>query len=98
MRDVGDGDEDAPSPPVVPWELLREHRVVEVARVVAVDGHERRGAQILAAAQRDAARALGLGQRLRREAVGDAMGVDADQADGARLAHAPQALDDLRRA
>ena len=60
VRDVGDRDDQAEAAAV----RLGEHRVVEVARVLAVDGDQRHVAQVGAAAPSGAARArFGLGQR-----------------------------------
>ena len=90
--DVGDGDQDAPAAGMVRVGL-GEHRVVEVAGVLAVDRDQRRVAQVEALAQGGGAGALGLLQRRRRELDRDVVGRDRDQADGARVAHRPDALD-----
>ncbi len=62
MGHVGDGDDQAE-----PFAVrLGEHRIVEVARILAVDGDQRHVAQILPRAQAHQPGALGLGDALRR--------------------------------
>ena len=56
MRDVGDGDDQAKAAGLV-WIGFGEHRVVEVARIGAVDRYQLDVAQVGAAAQRHPARA-----------------------------------------
>ena len=54
-------------------------------------------AQIGALAERDAARALRLGERLLGEFLRDVVRHDADERDRARVAHAPEPLDHAGR-
>ena len=77
---------------------LGEHRVVEIARVLAVDGDQGRVAQIEAMAHRRCLGALGLVARGLGEFDRDVVGGDGDQAHGARIAHRSDALDHLRPA
>jgi hypothetical protein len=72
---------------------LGEHRVVEVARVLAVDGDQRQPAQVEAMAERRRAGLLGLARGGLRELDGNVVGGDRDQADGARVAHRPDPLE-----
>ena len=88
MRHVGDGHDQAVAVAVA----FREHGVVEVARVLAVDGDQRDGAQVFACAGRGRLGRVGIGQRLGAELGQDGVGVDADQADRAGVAHASQPL------
>ena len=74
---------------------LGEHRIVEVAGILAVDGDQRQLAQIEPVAQRRGPGVFrfpggGLGELDR-----DVVGGDRDQADGARVAHRPDPLDHL---
>ena len=95
--DVGDGDQQAPAAGMVGIGL-GEHRVVEVARILAVDGDQRHVAQVEPVAQRRRLGALGLVERGLRELDRDVVGGDGDQADGARVAHRPDALEHARAA
>ena len=89
VRDVGDVHAE---PVVAVRQLLDRDRIVEIARVLAVDGHRRHVAEVGAAAdvalrRRVAPSADGLGDRLRRVRVGNAvlpdddLGVDARRVD-----------------
>ena len=77
VADVGDGDDQAPALEQALAAAAREglavHRVVEVARVLAVDGDQRHVGQVDAVAPVGRAQLVGqrrgLGQRLGREAV-----------------------------
>ncbi len=71
-----------------------EHRIVEVARVLAVDGDQRDVAQVGAPAERCRAGALGLVQRGGGKFLRDVVGVDDDQADRSGIAHGAEPLDD----
>ena len=88
MRHVGDRHDQAVAVPV----RLGEHGVIEVARVLAVDGDQRDGPQILAGSERYVPCGLRLVQRLLGEGVRDVVRVDAHQADGAGVPHAAEPL------
>ena len=82
---------------------LGPDRVVEVARVGAVDGHQRQVPQVdplthTLLTQSGRAGGLGLGQRLGREFHRQVMLVDRDQAERARAPGLAQALQNPRRA
>ena len=93
MGDIGDGDDQAKTRPV----RFREHGIVEVARVLAVDGDQRDVAQIGAAAERRGTGALGLLECGCGECLGNVVGMNDDEADGSRIAHGAEALDDAGR-
>ena len=59
----------------------RPHRIVMVARVGGIDGEERQRPQILALTQRLSGHALGFIERRFVKAVGDALGVNGNQAE-----------------
>ncbi len=85
-RHVGDGDEDVPAAFISRIGIrLGPHRVVEIARIAAVDGDERRPAQVGAGPQLDRPRGRRLGERRPRELGRDVVAVDGDEADRARL-------------
>ena len=94
-RHVGDGDERVPGA-VLAGIGLGPDRIVEIARVGAVDGDERNGAQVLAAGERHRPRLRGEIERGLRKLGRDAVRVDRDQAEGARIGAVADALDDLR--
>ena len=95
--DVGDGDQQPPAAGMVRVGL-GEHRVVEIACVLAVDGDQRHLAQVEAVAHRRRLGAFGLVERGLGELDRDVVGGDGDQAHGARVAHRPDALEYLRPA
>ena len=98
MRHVGDGDDQPEAAGGNPGAgRLGEHGVVEVARVLAVDGDQRQVAQVGAAAERGRAGERRLGQCRVREFLRNVVRVDGDQADRAGIAHAAQPLDHPRR-
>jgi hypothetical protein len=74
---------------------LGEHRVVEVARILAVDGDQGHLAQVEAMAHRRRLGAFGLVERGLGELDRDVVGGDGDQAHGARVAHRSDALEHL---
>ena len=93
MGDVGDGDEDMPAARIVRVAVgLGPYGIVEIARVDAVDGDQRHGAQIAALAERWRAGGGGGGERGVGELGGDEIGVDGEQTDGARRVHGAEAL------
>ena len=82
MGDVGDGDVDDEAARVLRIGVRpREHRVVVVLGVDRIDGDERHVAPVLASDARRRLRCFGLAQGVAPEHVGDAVGVDGDQAD-----------------
>ena len=90
--DVGDGDQQAPAAGMGGIGL-GEHRIVEVARVLAVDGDQRHLAQVEPVAHRRGLGALGFLERGLGKLDRDVVGGDRDQADRARVAHRPDALE-----
>ena len=71
-------------------------RVVVIARVGRVDGDERDFAQVDAAFDGGRRRAFGFVDDVGGELIGDAVGVDGDQADRLGFRHAADAFDDAR--
>jgi hypothetical protein len=92
VRDVSDRDDQAEPVSVG----LGVDRIVEVARVLAVDGDERRVAQVGAVAERGRAGGGGFAQGGVGELGRDVVRVDAHEADRARVAHRAQPLHDAR--
>ena len=90
MGDVGDGDEEVEAVSVG----LREHGVVEVAGIRAVDGDEGDGAQVVAAFEAGHVHAAGGGQHVRREFGLDPGLVQGHEADGPWVVLPPDHLDD----
>ncbi len=97
VRDIGDGDNEAEARGRAGVGGFGEHRVVEVAGVLAVDGDQREVAEVGAPVQRHCARIFGFVQRGGRKFLRDVVGVDGDQADGAGIAHGAEPLDDAGR-
>src|SRR3546814_10374113 len=64
---------------------LGEDGIVEVARIGAVDGDQRQVAQILTAAERRRGGGLGLGDGLLRKLADEAVLVQRDEAERARV-------------
>ena len=94
MGDIGDGDDQAEAAGI----RFGEHRVVEVARVLAVDGDQRDVAQVGRGGRAEPPRAaLGLLEGVDGECLGDIVRMDGDQADRARIAHGAKPLDDAGR-
>jgi hypothetical protein len=91
--DVGDGDEDAP-PAGMAGIGLGEDGIVEVAGVLAVDRDQRHVAQVEAVAHRCGLGLVGFLDCRLGEVDRNVVGGDRDQADGARIAHRSDALDD----
>ena len=73
---------------------LGPDRVVMVAGVGGIDGDERDVAQILAALEFGLLGGFGLGKHGSREDIGDAVGMDGDQADGLLRLRIAEPLDD----
>ena len=93
MGDIGDGDEDDMAALVGRIVIRpRPHRIVMVARIFRIDGDEGNGAQIGAPMRIDGFGRLGFVQHALRKDGGNAMGVNGDQADGARAVHAADAF------
>ena len=90
--DIGDSDDGAEMARLLVIRR-RPHRIVMVARVGGIDGEERQRAQILAVPQRLAGHALGLVERRFVKAVGDALGVNGDQAERFGLERIAQHFD-----
>ena len=72
------------------------HRVVVVARVFGIDGHQRNGAQIDASARIGGRGVRRLVQHFFGKIGRDAVGMNSDQADGLWRVHAADALHDPR--
>jgi hypothetical protein len=75
---------------------LGEHGIVEVARILAVDGDQRCVAQVEPLAHRGGLGALGFLDGGVGELDRDVVGGDGNQADGARIAHGSHTLDHAR--
>ena len=88
--DIGDRDDQPESRAVG----LRVNRVVEVPRILPVDRNQRDVPDVLAPRRASGPRPTRLLQRVLGEGHGDVVGVDRDQADAARIAHAAQTFDD----
>ena len=94
MGHVGDGDHRTPAALIVRRGIgPGPDRVVEVAGVRAVDGHQGQRPQVGAALQGGRLLPLGLGQRLVGEVQRQAVGVDGREADRAGRVHIAQPLD-----
>ena len=79
--DVGDGDDHHPAAAIGGVGIgFGPDRIVMVARVGGIDGDERQVPQILAALELGLLGRLGLGKHGFGKAVGDAVGMDGDQA------------------
>ena len=84
--DIGDGDDQAKSRAV----RFCEHRVIEIARVLAIDGDEREVAEVGAPTHGDGAGLLGLGDGLLGKHLRDIVGVKHHEADRFGLANAAE--------
>ena len=73
---------------------LRPHGVVEIARVAAVDGDERRSRRSARLPSVTGLGGLGEADRFDREFGRNVVAVDGDQAESARIAAVADALDD----
>src|SRR6185312_7782128 len=93
--DIGDGDDRMPGA-VLLGIGLGPNRIVEIARIGAVDRHQWDRAQIGALAKRHRRCALGECQRFRRECRRDAVAVDGDEAEGTRFAAIAETLENAR--
>ena len=97
MGHVGDGDHRAPASGIVGRGVgLGPHRIVEIAGVGAVDGHQRERAEVRPPVEARCLQPLGLGQCLVGEAQRQAVAVDRGQADRAGRIGVPQPLDHPR--
>ncbi len=95
--DVGDGDPDDVAAGVRRIVVrMREHSVVVVTGVGRVDRHQRQRPEVLAAAERQRSRCLGLRERRLGELVGDAVLVDGDQRDRPRRGGVAEPRDNAR--
>src|SRR5262249_10424212 len=93
--DIGDRDERMPAA-LVFGIGLGPNRIVEIARIGTIDRDERDLPQILALAERHRLRFLGERERLGGERSRDAVGVDRNEAEGARIGAIAQPLDNAR--
>ncbi len=90
MGDIGDGDDQAKARSI----RFREHGIVEVACVLPVNGDQRDVAQIDATSERRGTGALGLLECGCGKCLGNVVGMNDNEADGSRIAHGAEALDD----
>ena len=72
---------------------LGEDRVVEIARILAVDGDQRHLSKVEAVAHWRCLGVLGLAGSGLGELYGNVVGRDRDQADRTRVAHRPDTFD-----
>ncbi len=94
--DIGDGDPDDPAALVLRVVVRhRSHRVVVIAGIRRVDRDKRKVAQILAQGLGWQRGIRGLVQHLLGEGMRNAVLVDGDQRDLARLARVPEPLGHL---
>ena len=75
MRHISDGDRDLPAGAVG----FSMYGIIEIARIIAINRHQRQVAQINAPACCHALRRFGLADCLGRKDIGNAMRVDADE-------------------
>ena len=93
MGDVGDGDDRTPAARIVRRRIgLGPDRVVEVAGVRTVDGHQGERAQVRPPVETRRRHVLGLRQRLVGEVDRQAVAVDRGQTDRARRVRVAQPL------
>ena len=94
MGHVGDGDDRTPAARIVRRGIgLGPDRVVEIAGVRAVDGHQGERAQVRPRVETRRRHVLGLRQRLVGEVDRQAVAVDGGQTDRARRVRVAQPLD-----